>query len=297
MGAKNLASPETIYPYTRHLISMKKIAIMVLLAMFLLVGVASAYMLTIDCPGKLPIGAPLTVMGKTTFTAGTTVDLSFSSSGQTSSTISTIPVTVGDDKSFNVVFETTGLKGGMYKVEAVPRGDYQSKLSSDSITIRVVELIDRSDMLHITSPVNQVVPNALLIEGYISKAGNSGVKLDVIGPLGKAFGPAYIGTAARSGSEDGYFSQNIPVSEPGNYNARFSDSTGYIGGQTFGVTVMATPVPVVTTEGTIVFTPTPTTPRPVQTKTQVPTTTQSGAPVAGIIAGLGVAGYLALRKK
>ena len=103
-------------------------------------------------PQKLPVGAPLPVTGTTTLPVGTTFDLSFSSSGQTSNQISSIPVTVGDDKGFNTVFETTGLKGGMYKVEAIPRGDYQDKLSSDSTTIKVVELVDRSDMLHITSP-------------------------------------------------------------------------------------------------------------------------------------------------
>jgi hypothetical protein len=275
---------------------MKKIAIIALLVMVCIVGVASAYVLTIDCPAKLPVGAPLPVTGTTTFPAGTTLDLSFSSSGQTSNLVSNVPVTIGEDKTFNIVFETTGLKGGMYKVEAVPRGDYQDKLSSDSVTIKVVELVDRSDLLHITSPVNQVIPNALLIEGYISQAGNSGVKIDVIGPLGRVFGPAYIATATRGGNQDGYFSQNIPVNEPGNYNVRFADLTGYIGEKTFGVKAAVTPVPVVTTEGTLMFTPTPTTPRPVQTKTPVPTPTKSGAPVVGIIAGLGVAGFLTLRK-
>ncbi len=267
-----------------------------LLAMVCVVGVASAYVLSIDCPAKLPVGAPLPVTGTTTLPVGTTFDLSFASSGQTSNQISNIPVTVGDDKNFNTVFETTGLKGGMYKVEAIARGDYQDKLSSDSTTIKVVELVDRSDLLHITSPINQVIPNALLIEGYISQAGNSGVKVDVIGPLGKVFGPAYIATVTRGGNQDGYFSQNIPVAEPGNYNARFSDSTGYIGEKIFGVQAGETTVPVVTTEGTLLFTPTPTTPRPVQTKTPVPTPTKSGAPFAGIIAGLGVAGFLAYRK-
>lgn len=264
--------------------------------MLLMVGVASAYVLTIDCPQKLPVGAPLPVTGTTTLPVGTTFDIIFSSSGQTSNMISSIPVTVGDDKGFNTVFETAGLKGGMYKVEAVPRGEYQSKLSSDSMTIRVIELVDRSDMLHITSPTSQVVPNALLIEGYISKAGNSGVKVDVIGPLGKVFGPAYIATTTRGGNQDGYFSQNIPVEEPGNYNARFADTTGYIGEKTFVVTAMVTPVPVVTTEGTLLFTPTPTTPRPVQTKTPVTTPTKSGVPLAGIVAGLGIAGFLIFRK-
>ena len=164
------------------------------------------------------------------------------------------------------------------------------------MTIRVVELVDRSDMLHITSPVNQDIPNALLIEGYISKAGSSGVKLDVIGPLGKVFGPSYIATTTRGGNQDGYFSQYIPVNEPGNYDARFSDTTGYIGQKKFGVKTVATPVPVVTSEETLLFTPTPTTPRPVQTKTPVTTPTKSGAPMAGIIAGLGLACFLAVRK-
>ncbi len=275
---------------------MKKIALIVLLAMVCLVGVASAYVLSIECPAKIPVGAPLPVTGTTNLPVGTTFDLSFSSSGQTSNQISSIPVTVGDDKGFTTVFETTGLKGGMYKVEAIARGDYQDKLSSDSVTIKVVELVDRSDMLHITSPVNQVVPNALLVEGYISKAGSGGVKLDVIGPLGKVFGPAYIATATRGGNDDGYFSQYIPVSEAGNYNARFSDSTGYIGETLYGVKVAETPVPVVTTEGTILFTPTPTTPTPVQTNPPQTTATKSGAPVIGIVAGLGVAGFLVSRK-
>jgi len=275
---------------------MKKIGLIVLLALVCMVGVASAYVLSIECPQKIPVGAPLPVTGTTTLPVGTTFDLVFSSSGQTSNQISSIPVTVGDDKGFNTVFETTGLKGGMYKVEAIPRGDYASKLSSDSTTIKVVELIDRSDMLHITSPVNQVVPNALLVEGYVSKAGSSGVKLDVIGPLGKVFGPAYIATTTRGGNEDGYFSQYIPVSEPGNYNARFSDSTGYIGEQIFGVNVAETPVPVVTSQGTILFTPTPTT--PVQTRTTPATTatTKAGLPVVLIIVGLGIAGFLVSRK-
>lgn len=275
---------------------MKKIAITILLVLFCLVGVASAYVLTIECPEKLPLGAPLPVTGTTTFPAGTTFDLTFSSSGQTSNLIDKIPVTVDESKTFSVIFETTGQKGGMYKVEAIPRGDYMSKLSSDSMTIRVVELIDRSDMLHITSPTNQVIPDALLVEGYISKAGNSGVKLEVIGPIGKVFGPAYIATASRSGGQDGYFSQNIPVNEPGNYYARFADTTGYIGEKTFGVKAMVTPIPIVTTEGTVLLTPTPTPVKPAQTKTPVTTATKSGAPIAGLIAGLGIAGFLMLRK-
>ena len=49
---------------------MKKIAIIVLLAMVLIVGVASAYVLTIDCPAKLPVGAPLPVTGTTSFPVG-----------------------------------------------------------------------------------------------------------------------------------------------------------------------------------------------------------------------------------
>ncbi|MCU0629561.1 MAG: hypothetical protein MUF37_00170 [Methanoregulaceae archaeon] len=64
----------------------------------------------------------------------------------------------------------------------------------------------------------------------------------------------------------------------------------------FGVKTVATPVPVVTSEETLLFTPTPTTMRPVQTKTPVTTPTKSGAPMAGVIAGLGLAGFLAIRK-
>jgi len=276
---------------------MKKFALAMLLVLTCVIGIASAYVLNIDCPQNLPVGAPLPVTGTTTFPVGTTFDITFSSSGQVSHMISSVPVTVGDDKGFSVVFETTGLAGGMYKVEAVPRGDYQSKLSSDSTTIKVVNLIDRSDMLHVTSKTNQVIPQALSIEGYISKAGSTGVKLEVTGPSGKVFGPTYIATTTRGGNDDGYFSQYIPVSDEGNYYAKFSDSTGYIGQKIFGVTGPVTTVTAITPEETLLITPTATTPRPTTMKTPVPAqTTKAGIPLFGIIAGLSIAGLLASRK-
>jgi autotransporter adhesin len=280
-----------------NLIPMRKIAIFLILAMVLIVGYASAYELIISCPATLPVGAPLTVTGTTTYPAGTTFDMVFSFTGQTSNQVASVPVTISGekteagDRTFSVVFETTGLAGGQYKVEAQLRGDAVGSLSSGSVTLKIIDLVDRSDEIHITSSLNQRIPNALLLEGYIDKIGSSGVQIDVTGPQGNVFGPTYIGTTTRGGNNEGYFSQRIAVDQVGNYYVLFSDGKGYIGQKMFTVneplptlTAPVTEVPTIaaTTSGTQV--------PPVTTA--APSTTKATAPLTGIIGGLCIAGIL-----
>ena len=189
----------------------------------------------------------------------------------------------------------TGLREARYKVEARLRGDAVGSLSSGSVTLKIVNLIDRSDEIHITSSLNQRIPNALLIEGYINKAGNSGVQIEVNGPQGNVFGPTYIGTTTRGGNNDGYFSQRIAVEETGNYYVLFSDSNGYIGQKMFTVNE---PLPTLTTPLTEVPTSTITTvlTQAPPVTSAAPATTKAPAPVIGIIAGLCMAGLLLWRK-
>ncbi|HVP95099.1 MAG TPA: hypothetical protein VMS89_08020 [Methanoregulaceae archaeon] len=278
---------------------MRSIALFLLFSMAIIVGSASAYELIITTPGAIPAGAPLSVTGTTSFPAGTTFDMVFSSSGQVGTQVASVPVTVSGDKNengdrtFNVIFDTTGLPGGQYKVEAVMRGNDAGSLSSSSQTLRIVQLVDRSGEIHITSPLNQRIPNALLIEGYLDNAGNSGVQINVLGPQGGVFGPAFIATQTQGGGKAGYFSKNVAVDQEGNYKVTFTDSLGsYIGEKTFSV---SGPLPTITSPVTLPETTIPTT--TIRTSTPVvttaaPTPTKSPAPIFGILAGLCAAGFL-----
>ena len=58
-------------------------------------------------------------------------------------------VYVQSDYSFRAVFDTTGLKTGMYKVEVPTNG------MGDSTYMRVVYLVDRSDDIQLTSSASQ----------------------------------------------------------------------------------------------------------------------------------------------
>jgi hypothetical protein len=234
---------------------MKTIGLSLVLILLCVSG-AQAYVLTISAPETLQAGAPLVVTGNTTFPVGTQFTMVFSFSQITTSEVSRRIVVVGDTKSFIVPFETTGLPGGQYKVEAELTRDLESKLSSGSVTSRVVQLIDRSGEVHITSPLNQTLGDALFIEAYISDAGEKAIEIGVTGPNGLVFGPRYISTTTQPGKTDGYIVKRVAVTDIGNYYVQFADAEGYIGTYKFTVSepIPATSAtPVITTEvpGTI----------------------------------------------
>ena len=288
-----------IYLYPVNHFTMRTIALFILLSMALIVGSASAYELIITAPDSIPVGAPLSVSGTTTYPAGTTFDMTFSSSGQVGTQIASLPVTISGDKNangdrtFNVIFDTSGLAGGQYKIEAIMRGNDAGTLSSSSQTLRIVQLIDRSAEIHITSPMNQRIPNALMIEGYLDNAGNSGVQIYVLGPQGGVFGPAFIATQTQGGGKAGYFSKTVSVDQEGNYKVSFTDSLGnYIGEKTFSVSG-----PIATITSPVTQAPTTAPPTTIRTSTPIvttvaPTPTKSPVPVFGILAGLCAAGFL-----
>ena len=124
---------------------MKKIVLLVMGLLFL-AGVASAYQVNIDAPETLAVGKPLIVNGTTTFGIGTPIDVVLYYQLTTTTEIKRKIVYVQSDYTFRAVFDTTGLKTGMYKVEVPTSG------MGDSITMRVVNLIDRSDDIQMNSP-------------------------------------------------------------------------------------------------------------------------------------------------
>ena len=264
---------------------MKKLAVVFILICLLITGTASAYGLYINCSEKIQVGQPLKVSVDSDFPAGTSFDLVLYESRYTATEINRQTVTVQEDKQTQYkLFDTTGLRGGDYKVEIQFHGADSPRLRSDSMIVKLVNLGDRSSEITITSPFTQNVDEALRIEGSIRKAGNNGVEIEVRGPSGPIFGPQWIETKNDLKSGDGQFVKTIPVGTRGDYIVNFKDVDGFIGTITFHVTI--TPPP---TGAATASTPPPTkvtTRPPVSTVvTPIPTPTQSPLSlVPGLIA-------------
>ena len=266
---------------------MKKI-LLIALAVLFLTGTVSAYGLYISCPTSVQVGLPLKCSIDSDFPAGTALNLVFYQSQYTSTQVKSEPIVVQEDKATQYrLFDTTGLPGGQYKVEAQFIGPQESQLRSDSVTSLLVKLIDRSADITITSPMSQPIADALRIEGSIAKAGTGGVEIEVRGPDGRIFGPQYIGTKSNIPGGAGVFTQLVPVTSPGDYDVSFTDAKGYIGTIQFLVTAPATqaPITMATTTARVTSRPPTTLPTPYPTATKSPL---SPLPVAGalIIAGM-----------
>jgi len=247
---------------------MNKLVFLIITLSLLVIGTASAYGLYIDCPGSIQTGQTLKVSIDSDFPAGTSFDLVFYETRYTATEIARKTVTVQDKQQTQyILFDTQGLKGGDYKVEIQFRGGDEPGLRSDSVTLKLIKLIDRSGEITITSPLNQDVSEALRIEGSITKLGNAGIEIEVRGPRGPLFGPQWIETIKDMKSGDGTFTRIVPVGTRGDYEVHFTDTKGFIGTITFHVTdasptksptIIKTLVPVTTTRlpATTVATPT-----------------------------------------
>jgi len=197
---------------------MKKI-VLLMMGLFFLSGFASAYRVNIDAPDTLPIGKPLIVNGTTTFGIGTPIDVVLYYQLTTTTEIKRKIAYVQSDYSFRTVFDTTGLKSGMYKVEVPTNG------MGDSVSVRVVYLVDRSDDIQLSSPTTQNFNGKIYISGTIKGDENSGVQIEVIGPDNLVvFGPRFINT-----NYQGTFTTDVPISGPGDYEVSFTDARGYVG--------------------------------------------------------------------
>lgn len=268
---------------------MKKI---ILIALFLMciVGPVSAYGLYLTCPEEVQSGLPLKCTVDSDFPPGTTFNLVLYQSSYTATQIRKQPITIqSDHKTMNLVTDTVGLPGGQYKVEMQYTGSDEERLRSDSRTMMLVTIIDRSGEIEITSPVTQDLDEALRIEGNIKDGGNKGIELEVHGPDGRIFGPQWIQTKAEVRNNAGVFTQKVSVTGAGDYTVDFSDSEGYVGTKSFTVvapTTQATAIP--TTKAVVKTTRTTATP----TATPWPTTEQSPLSPLTVMGSLAVAGML-----
>jgi hypothetical protein len=267
---------------------MKKI-ILIALCMMCIVGTASAYQLYLSCPESVQVGIPLKCSIDSNFPAGTTFNVVMYQSGYTATPVKSQPVTIQENQPTQYsILDTKGLPGGQYKVEIQFIGPDEGRLSSDSVTLQLPVLIDRSSEITINSPLIQPLAEALRIEGSIAKIGNEGVQIEVRGPDGTVFGPEWIGTTLLIQSGAGEFTKKVFVTKPGEYDVYFKDVKGYIGVKTFTVAA-ATQVP------TTVRTTAPVTSRPPTTvPTPLPTTTKSPLSLMPIVAALSIMGLLSV---
>ena len=266
-----------------------------LIALFLLamVGTVSAYGLYLNCSDKVQAGATLKCSVDSDFPAGTTFNLVLYQSGYTATQVKKQPVTIqADKKTQYLVVDTTGLPGGTYKAEMQYTGSDEPRLRSDSITLQLITVVDRSSEIEVTSPVTQNLNEALRIEGEVKNLGNDGVEIEVKGPDGRIFGPQWIQTKEDIKNGAGIFTQKVTVTSGGDYTVEFSDTGGYIGSKTFTVvapTIATTAIPT-TTAAVAKTAKTTATTKP----TPWPTTEQSPLSPLAAIAGLAVAGMLAV---
>jgi len=210
---------------------MKKIVLLVLGLLFLPV-IAAAYQVNIYAPETLSVGKPLVVTGVTTFPPGMSVDVVLYYQLTTTTEIKRQVVSIRPDQTFRVVFDTTGLKTGTYKVEVPVNG------MGDSITMRLVQIVDRSEEIRMDSPLLQQVNGTLVVAGTITGDENSGVQIEVVGPDNSlVFGPQFVNT-----NYQGAFSTGVPISIPGEYEVSFTDAKGFIGTRIITATGLQMPV-------------------------------------------------------
>jgi len=263
--------------------------LMAILCLTCITGTASAYGLYIDCPDSVQVGLPLKCSVDSNLPAGRTFDLVFYYSKYTATEVARESVTIQDNKATQYkLFDTQGYPGGNYKVEVQFPGTGESSLSSDSVTLQLVTLEDRSEEITITSPMTQKINEALRIEGSIAKEGNNGVQIEVRGPDGVVLPSQWIGTTTDSRSGAGVFTKKITVTTSGEYDVSFTDSKSYIGKVTFVVEPEETATPTTIPTTTAI----PTTKKVTTIPTTYPTPTQSPISLITVIGALGITGLL-----
>jgi hypothetical protein len=281
--SEDLSESQTYYPDAFDAVVMKWILVFAI-GLACIAGPVSAYGLYIDCPATVQVGLPLKCSIDSNLPAGNTFDLVIYQSKYTATEVSRQSVTIQEDHNTQYrLFETRGMPGGTYKVEVQNLKRGEEGLSSDSVTYKLVTVLDRSSDITITAPVTQQLEDALRIEGSITKLGGEGVEIEVRGPEGRVFGPQFIGTKEQIKDGSGEFAYHVALTAPGVYEVSFADTKGFIGIKKFTVTVPATPAP--TTEPT----PIPTTTVPPTTLPTPLPTTQSPLPPLAVIGAIGLA--------
>lgn len=193
-----------------------------LFVLAILVIPVAGYQVAISTPSSVPVGDPVIVTGTTTLPAGISINIIFSRAEGTTTVIEKKTLTVQENKSFSVSFPTKGLDRGQYKVEVPDQGTYS--FLGDSVTVRIVQLIDRSNEVELIAPLEQNFNGKLITSGQISGNEGNGVEVIIEGQQGIIFGPEFIET-----DTNGKFLKEIKISAPGEYLVTLADNKGKIG--------------------------------------------------------------------
>ncbi|NYT06099.1 MAG: hypothetical protein GKC04_06995 [Methanomicrobiales archaeon] len=214
---------------------MKKIACVFLLCC-VLIGSASAYLINCECPTEVAVGAPIEITGTSNIPAGVSFEIILYKARPSVREIERKTFTIQDGGAWSVTFQTTGLEKGEYNLQIPEKLAYPFGSAADTTVEKpkVIQIIDRSTELTISSPMVQNYDGELEIAGKGSLLGDRGVQITVTAPSGSiVYGPTYIQTDAN-----GAFSAAVPVTASGTYKVRFADATGYI--STFDFTIRGT---------------------------------------------------------
>ncbi len=201
---------------------MKRIALLILFSSFLAAS-ASAYYMSIDVPEQLQVGLPLQVNGTTNIPPGIMMNVYLSYNPSYTEEISRKSAYTQTDGTFKVIFDTTGLRIGQYKVEVRSGRDYP--LSSDSTDARTVKMVNRMTEIELYSGTTQNYDGTLNLAGKIRTLKNQAVLVTITNHQGAiVYGPEYIPVMS-----DGGFSLDVPVTSAGQYDVSFTDTKSYIG--------------------------------------------------------------------
>jgi hypothetical protein len=132
----------------------------------------------------------------------------------------TRPLVVQSGGYFSTSVETAGFREGTYRFEIRQNRDYPLSSSRNWF---IVNLIDRSLLLTMTSPVRQIYNGDLEINGVVQDLSTGGVELTVYGSSGNYFGPEWISTDLN-----GRFYRIVSIDQPGTYSVRIADRAGLI---------------------------------------------------------------------
>ncbi|MDI6719378.1 MAG: hypothetical protein QMD46_07200 [Methanomicrobiales archaeon] len=224
---------------------MKKLAVGILIGLCL-VSAASAYLVVLQAPDRINAGETLNVTIDHTVPRGTTTDIVLYRTGYTKKEVARKTFTFqGEPVVLN--FKTDGYTDGIYQLELVdPTGD---TFGSSSTVRRVVEIVNRTADLTLTSETTQSYDGTLDLAGRVRGLEDRGIQITVENIRGPVFGPVYVSTDAN-----GAFREEIPIEDPGVYRVDFSDYRGHITTVRFfvspieGTTASTTVIP--TTPGT-----------------------------------------------
>jgi hypothetical protein len=238
---------------------MKKIALL-LLCSAILIGCASAYIITLSAPKTINAGETLKVNGTSNLPAGFSTEVTLSKVGS-SVTLNRKQITIQDDGSFTCSFDTTSLEKGTYRLEIPKNSEYS--YGSGSTSWLFFDVIDRRSELTVSSPLTQTFDGTLDVAGTISTVEDGGLKVEVQQGVTIIFGPEYIST-----TKGGAFDISIPIEAGGSYTVTLIDSTDYTWSIRYSV-ISPVPTSLVTT-----------------TTSEAPTTTTGipGAPHATVTA-------------